>query len=151
MTEEEILKLPRAERLDRLAFVFQKYPSPISVATRMAQFVVESGAGESPLFKASNNGFGIKASAPWKGDKILWNSKEKSGYQHSFLESTTVLRKALRIMLDFLSLVTTVRTPCINKRLKQPLIRKKLKDSQARMQATLIMQASLSKLSKNIN
>ena len=51
--------------LEKVAPLFQKYPSPISVATRMAQFVVESGAGQSPLYQKSFNGFGIKASPPW--------------------------------------------------------------------------------------
>ena len=67
------------ERLDNSASIFQKYDSPISITTRMAQFVVESQAGASDLFKKSNNGFGIKASAPWTGDSIPHNSPEVGG------------------------------------------------------------------------
>ena len=64
------------ERLDNSASIFQKYDSPISVAVRMAQFALESQAGQSDLFKKSNNGFGIKYSAPYTGDKVLHNSME---------------------------------------------------------------------------
>lgn len=74
------------ERLKKIAPIFQKFPSPISVAIRMAQFILESNAGQSELFKKSNNGFGIKASAPWTGDKVLHNSEEADGqiYQSYF-------------------------------------------------------------------
>ena len=47
------------QRLSQVAPLFQKYDSPISVAVRMAQFALESQAGQSVLFKKSNNGFGI--------------------------------------------------------------------------------------------
>ena len=65
--------------LEKVAPLFQKYPSPISVATRMAQFVVESGAGQSPLYQKSFNGFGIKASHPWQGPKVQHTSLEADG------------------------------------------------------------------------
>lgn len=67
------------QRLTETVPLFKKYPSPISIATRMAQFAVESQAGVSPLFKKSNNGFGIKASAPWTGDKVEHLSGEVGG------------------------------------------------------------------------
>ena len=66
-------------KLQKLAPIFQKYSSPISVATRMAQYILESNAGQSELFKKSNNGFGIKASQPWNGEKIQHGSLEASG------------------------------------------------------------------------
>ena len=71
------------ERLLEVSDLFQKYKSPISVATRMAQFVLESEAGESELYKKSYNGFGIKASAPWTGDKVLHKSMEADGKLHA--------------------------------------------------------------------
>lgn len=49
----------------------------------MAQFVLESGAGESELYKKSYNGFGIKASSPWVGEKVLHESREADGKLHS--------------------------------------------------------------------
>ena len=71
------------EILLEVSSIFQKYKSPISVATRMAQFVLESGAGESELYKKSYNGFGIKASAPWMGEKVLHESLEADGKFHA--------------------------------------------------------------------
>ncbi|NKZ28697.1 hypothetical protein HF969_01185 [Facklamia miroungae] len=62
-----------------LATLFQKYPSSISVATRMAQFILESNGGRSPLYLQSNNGFGIKASAPWQGRVVEHASLEANG------------------------------------------------------------------------
>ncbi|MCR8968920.1 glucosaminidase domain-containing protein [Facklamia sp. 7083-14-GEN3] len=67
------------KRLASLAPLFQKYQSPISVATRMAQFVIESNGGRSPLYLKSNNGFGIKASFPWKGKVVEHPSLEANG------------------------------------------------------------------------
>lgn len=71
------------DRLLEVSSIFQKYQSTISVAVRMAQFVLESGAGESGLYKKSYNGFGIKASAPWVGDKVLHESMEADGKLHA--------------------------------------------------------------------
>lgn len=64
------------EYIKSIAPLFQKYPSPISVAVRLAQHGQETGWGESELFKKANNGFGIKASEPWDGDVVLHNSPE---------------------------------------------------------------------------
>ncbi|MFO6164254.1 glucosaminidase domain-containing protein, partial [Pseudomonas aeruginosa] len=61
----------------------QKYDSPISVATRLAQLVVESQMFTSELAKKSNNGFGIKASAPWDGDSVPHVSGEVGGARES--------------------------------------------------------------------
>ncbi|MGF3141058.1 glucosaminidase domain-containing protein [Facklamia sp. P13064] len=68
-----------SQRMASLAPLFQKYQSPISVATRMAQFVLESNGGRSPLYLKSNNGFGIKASAPWQGKVVDHPSLEANG------------------------------------------------------------------------
>ncbi|MGF3072353.1 glucosaminidase domain-containing protein [Facklamia sp. P13069] len=68
-----------SRRLASLRPLFQKYPSTISVATRMAQFVLESNGGRSPLYLKSNNGFGIKASAPWQGKVVDHPSLEANG------------------------------------------------------------------------
>ncbi len=84
-----------AERLKAAAPLFQKYDSPISIATRMAQFVVESQAGVSDLFKKSNNGFGIKASAPWTGDKVLHNSNEVGGARDSYFRKYPTLEASI--------------------------------------------------------
>lgn len=71
-------------KLKEVAPLFHKYPSPISVTTRMAQFVLESQAGRSPLFKVSNNAFGIKASYPWTGDRVAFDSWEVGGVATSY-------------------------------------------------------------------
>ena len=42
-----------------------------------AQFILESASGTSALAKASNNLFGIKASAPWTGDTHTITSNEE--------------------------------------------------------------------------
>lgn len=42
-----------------------------------AQFILESASGTSALAKASNNLFGIKASAPWSGDTHTITSNEE--------------------------------------------------------------------------
>lgn len=42
-----------------------------------AQFILESASGNSSLAKASNNYFGIKASAPWTGDTHTITSNEE--------------------------------------------------------------------------
>ena len=88
-------------RLSQVAPLFQKYDSPISVAVRMAQFALESQAGESELFKKSNNGFGIKASAPWTGDKVLHNSMEVGGAQDSYFRKYPSLEASIKDHASF--------------------------------------------------
>ena len=84
------------ERLDNSASIFQKYDSPISVAVRMAQFALESQAGQSDLFKKTNNGFGIKFSAPYTGDKVLHNSMEVGGAQDSYFRKYPSLEASIK-------------------------------------------------------
>src|SRR5699024_3564647 len=67
------------ERLKTYAPIVQKYDSPISVATRIAQLILESQMFTSELAQKANNGFGIKASAPWTGEKYLHLSGEVGG------------------------------------------------------------------------
>ena len=88
-------------RLSQVAPLFQKYDSPISVAVRMAQFALESQAGQSVLFKKSNNGFGIKASAPWTGDKVLHNSMEVGGAQDSYFRKYPALEASVKDHASF--------------------------------------------------
>lgn len=90
-----------AERLESAAPLFQKHLSPISIPVRMAQFVVESVAGTSELFKNSNNGFGIKASAPWKGDKYNHYSNEVGGARHSDFRKYPNLEASVKDNADF--------------------------------------------------
>lgn len=89
------------ERLEKVAHLFQKYDSPISVAVRMAQFALESQAGQSALFKKSNNGFGIKASAPYTGDKVLHNSMEVGGAQDSYFRKYPSLEASIKDHASF--------------------------------------------------
>ena len=89
------------ERLDKSASIFQKYDSPISVAVRMAQFALESQAGQSDLFKKSNNGFGIKYSAPYTGDKVLHNSMEVGGAQDSYFRKYPSLEASVKDHASF--------------------------------------------------
>lgn len=88
-------------RLNQVAPLFQKYDSPISVAVRMAQFALESQAGQSVLFKKSNNGFGIKASAPYTGDKVLHNSMEVGGAQDSYFRKYPSLEASVKDHASF--------------------------------------------------
>lgn len=88
-------------RLNQVAPLFQKYDSPISVAVRMAQFALESQAGQSDLFKKSNNGFGIKASAPYTGDKVLHNSMEVGGAQDSYFRKYPSLEASVKDHASF--------------------------------------------------
>ena len=74
LTEQQI-----REKLKTYAPIVQKYDSPISVATRLAQLILESQMFTSELAKNSNNGFGIKASAPWTGEKYSHLSGEVGG------------------------------------------------------------------------
>lgn len=90
-----------AERLKSAALLFQKHLSPISIPVRMAQFVVESMAGTSELFKNSNNGFGIKASAPWKGDRYNHYSNEVGGARHSDFRKYPNLEASIKDNADF--------------------------------------------------
>ena len=89
------------ERLNNSASIFQKYDSPISVAVRMAQFALESQAGQSDLFKKSNNGFGIKFSAPYTGDKVLHNSMEVGGAQDSYFRKYPSLEASIKDHASF--------------------------------------------------
>ena len=74
LTEQQV-----REKLKTYAPIVQKYDSPISVATRLAQLILESQMFTSELAQNSNNGFGIKASAPWTGDKYSHLSGEVGG------------------------------------------------------------------------
>lgn len=74
LTEQQV-----REKLKTYAPIVQKYDSPISVATRLAQLILESQMFTSELAKNSNNGFGIKASSPWTGDKYSHLSGEVGG------------------------------------------------------------------------
>ena len=65
LTEQQV-----RTKLKVYAPIVQKYDSPISVATRLAQLIEESQIFTSELALKTNNGFGIKASAPWKGDVL---------------------------------------------------------------------------------
>lgn len=67
------------EKIKQYAPLFQKHKSPISVAVRMAQLGVESVWFTSKLAKNANNGFGIKASAPWNGESYAHYSDEVGG------------------------------------------------------------------------
>lgn len=75
MARNELTIGESRELFEHYAPIFQKYDSPISVATRLAQCYVESKMFNSELAELSNNGFGIKASAPWTGDKVKYTSK----------------------------------------------------------------------------
>lgn len=66
-------------RIKTYAPLIQKHDSPISVAVRIAQGILESRLFQSELAKKANNGFGIKASAPWTGDKYSHLSGEVGG------------------------------------------------------------------------
>lgn len=78
LTEQQV-----REKLKTYAPIVQKYDSPISVATRLAQLIVESQMFTSELALKSNNGFGIKASAPWTGDSVPHVSGEVGGARES--------------------------------------------------------------------
>ncbi|MFL2135437.1 glucosaminidase domain-containing protein [Ruoffia sp. FAM 24228] len=78
LTEKQV-----REKLKTYAPIVQKYDSPISVATRLAQLIVESQMFTSELALKSNNGFGIKASAPWTGDSVPHVSGEVGGARES--------------------------------------------------------------------
>lgn len=78
LTEQQV-----REKLKTYVPLVQKYNSPISVATRLAQLIVESQMFTSELALKSNNGFGIKASAPWTGDSVPHVSGEVGGARES--------------------------------------------------------------------
>ena len=84
------------QRLIAAVPLFQKYPSPISIATRIAQFALESQAGASELFLKSNNGFGIKVSAPWTGDKVEHLSGEVGGARVSEFRKYKNLEESIK-------------------------------------------------------
>jgi len=48
----------------------------IPASITLAQGLLESGAGEGPLSKASNNHFGIKCT-DWAGEKVYYDDDEK--------------------------------------------------------------------------
>ena len=56
-----------------------------------AQFILESASGTSPLAKATNNLFGIKASAPWSGEVHTMTSNEE--INGSMLPQSSKFRK----------------------------------------------------------
>ena len=78
LTEQQV-----RTKLKVYAPIVQKYDSPISVATRLAQLIEESQIFTSELALKTNNGFGIKASAPWKGDVLPHLSGEVGGARTS--------------------------------------------------------------------
>lgn len=96
----------------------------------MAQFVLESRAGQSDLFKKSNNGFGIKASPPWVGDKVLHESIEADGKMHaSYFRKFPSLEASIKGHARLSSLrLPTVKIGLIKLRFKQIIIRMKRKD-----------------------
>lgn len=67
------------EKIEQYAPLIQKYDSPISEATRIAQLILESQLFTSDLALKSNNGFGIKVSKPWAGEGIPHLSGEVGG------------------------------------------------------------------------
>ncbi|XJS09833.1 N-acetylmuramoyl-L-alanine amidase [Aerococcaceae bacterium WGS1372] len=79
LTETEKIKL-----IEKYAPIIAKYESPISGEVRLAQLILESQLFTSDLAKKSNNGFGIKVSAPWTGEKELHNSMEVGGARDSY-------------------------------------------------------------------
>lgn len=74
LTEKQV-----QEKIKHYAPIIQKYDSPISVATRLAQLILESRLFTSELAVKANNGFGIKVSAPWAGDGYTHLSGEVGG------------------------------------------------------------------------
>ena len=88
-------------KLKEVAPLFHKYPSAISVTTRMAQFILESQAGRSPLFKVSNNAFGIKASYPWTGDRVAFDSWEVGGVATSYFRVYETLEASIADHAEF--------------------------------------------------
>ena len=67
MTPQDLMMLSMQQRIEYIAPLIQKYESPISVPVRIAQAIQESTIFTSELALKTNNGFGIKASAPWTG------------------------------------------------------------------------------------
>lgn len=67
------------EKIKQYAPLIQKYDSPISVATRIGQLILESQLFTSDLALKSNNGFGIKVSKPWTGEGTGHLSGEVGG------------------------------------------------------------------------
>lgn len=84
------------QRLIAALPLFRKYSSPISIATRMAQFALESQAGASELFLKSNNGFGIKVSAPWTGEPVEHLSGEVGGARVSEFRKYESLEESVK-------------------------------------------------------
>ncbi|MCW6663965.1 glucosaminidase domain-containing protein [Aerococcaceae bacterium NML190073] len=60
-----------------MAVLYQSVPSPILVSVRLAQAILESAWGRSELAVNANNFAGIKASAPWTGERYLKLSDEE--------------------------------------------------------------------------
>lgn len=83
----------------------QEFKIPASII--MAQAVLESSCGNSPLAKKANNHFGIKCHTDWKGEKMYFDddaknecfrsykSAEDSYMDHSLFLSGSVRYKAL--------------------------------------------------------
>lgn len=69
----------RIHYINTIAPLIIKHKSPILASIRIAQACLESANGTSDLAKASNNQFGIKASAPWTGDSYNHISGEHKG------------------------------------------------------------------------
>ena len=77
--------------IKEVAGYIKKYPSPISEVTRLAQFVLETGAGTSELFKNANNCFGIKYSVPFTG--VGYNHLTKEEVNGNIIKTNDVFRK----------------------------------------------------------
>ena len=63
--------------IEMIAPLVLKYDSPLFPSVRIAQACLESGYGTSKLATEANNLFGIKASAPWKGESMVVQSREE--------------------------------------------------------------------------
>lgn len=65
------------EFINQVSGLMMKYPSPVFNSVRIAQACLESDYGRSELATKAHNYFGIKASAPWTGEKY-----DKSSYEY---------------------------------------------------------------------
>ena len=96
LTEQQV-----REKLKTYAPLVQRYDSPISVATRLAQLILESQMFTSELALKSNNGFGIKASAPWTGEEYSHLSGEVGGARVSEFRKYPTQEASIKDHADF--------------------------------------------------
>lgn len=89
------------EKIRKYAPIVQKYDSPISVAVRLAQLGLESVWFTSELAQKSNNGFGIKASAPWTGDSVEHLSGEVGGARVSLFRKYPTEEASIKDHAEF--------------------------------------------------